>query len=448
MLTIVKRTAGLWWQSWPSLVAVYLVGWFVRYWTLQGAIAVGLEHGRLWGHLVVAVVPMVRLATYLGMFLVLRSATTELQHVDQDGTAPRGVFDIALSAVLPFLVIYTAWKLVLEDYYVYVTTVDFTTVYQGAPARTAATLANDFGTFIWVVIGAAFLLRQLLTRNRERLPRWTTAVALYCEVLWIFLVFLAGAGALFGTPQWISERRVVVWFAEVRDQLFSHFALLGQWWHAVTDVLGVMIPVLGLSLAWLAIAGVMYGTPLAPSWQGARQVFLGHRGGIAAERAMAHGYRVVDPRWQRLPTAARERTVEFLRGQLGRFASIVDAARLILHGGFLPIAFFVAAYTALILLSPNGAYFDRRVSDGLLWRWVALLIGPHDWAWWQSFYPTIRVGIGALIDPLRICLVTATYWYCIDRVRHENAANTANAAPQPVSNLSTTGERTGLPYNG
>ena len=39
MLTIVKRTAGLWWQSWPWLVAIYLVGWFVRYWTLQGAIA-------------------------------------------------------------------------------------------------------------------------------------------------------------------------------------------------------------------------------------------------------------------------------------------------------------------------------------------------------------------------------------------------------------------------
>jgi hypothetical protein len=62
---------------------------------------------------------------------------------------------------------------------------------------------------------------------------------------------------------------------------------------------------------------------------------------------------------------------------------------------------------------------------------VALLIGPHDWAWWQSFYPTIRVGIGALIDPLRICLVTATYWYLIDRVRQESAAtDSAGLEPQ------------------
>jgi len=41
------------------------------------------------------------------------------------------------------------------------------------------------------------------------------------------------------------------------------------------------------------------------------------------------------------------------------------------------------------------------------------------------------VGIGALIDPLRICLVTATYWYCIDRVRQESAAtDSAGLEPQ------------------
>ena len=40
-----------------------------------------------------------------------------------------------------------------------------------------------------------------------------------------------------------------------------------------------------------------------------------------------------------------------------------------------------------------------------------------------AFDETIRVAIDALTDPVRICLVAATYWFCVDQVR----------ARQPVS---------------
>jgi hypothetical protein len=146
-------------------------------------------------------------------------------------------------------------------------------------------------------------------------------------------------------------------------------------------------------------------------------VLLGERAGDAVGTAIEHGRRAAQPRWQRVPAEVRRRVTEFARSQLGRFGPIADAARLILHGGALPIAFFVLCYTGLVLLAPSGAYFDPRVTDGYLWRGVALLIGPHAWPWWQTYDQLIRALIGAVVDPLRISLVAAAFWFCVDQVR-------------------------------
>ncbi|BBZ01010.1 hypothetical protein MCHIJ_04470 [Mycolicibacterium chitae] len=421
MLTIATNTIRLWWQTWPTLVALYLVGWFVRYWVLQGAIEVGLAHGRIWGSLVIVLAPIVRLLTFLGMFLAIRSVTPALQHVGDDGQNPRGTTDILLTAILPFLVIYTTWKLIYEDYYIYVTTVDFTTVFQGDADAVREVASGYTGGEVWAVIGIAFVLRQLITRFRAKLPRWTMALAVYFEVLWIFLTLQAGASALFGSPKWIAERRVMVWIGETRAELFSHFVILDDWWTWLGALVALLIPVLGLSLAWLAITAAVYGAPFTPTWSGARRVMLGHRADVAAAHALERSRNVLQPRWQRIPGEVQSRLVEFVRGQFGRFGSIVDAGRLILHGGLLPIAFFVAAYIGLLVLAPGGAYFDIKVNDGYLFRWVALVLGPHPWPWWESFDDAIRIAIGALIEPLRVCLVAATYWYCVEQVRAQQA---------------------------
>lgn len=424
MLTIARRTVGLWWRTWPRLVALYLTGWFIRYWVLQGAIAVGIAHGELWGSIIMAVVPIVRLLTYLAMFLVIRSATPGLQQLDDSGGGgPRGVIDVTMTAVLPFLVIYTVWKLVVEDFFVYYTTVNITTVYEGTQDRVAQVLNHTAGGPLITVIVAAFLLRQIITRFRDRLPSWTMLFAVYFQVLWLFLTIQASFAALFGTADWIAQRRIVVWYNEVRDNLTSHLGVLGRCWEFLGSALGPLAQVVALSLAWLAIAGAVYGTPLKPTWQGGRRTFLGHRADVAAARAIDRGRHTLQPRWQRMPAALQERVVEFLRGQLGMFAPIVDAGRLILHGGAVPIAFFVLAYTVLVVLAPGNAYFDPTVTDGYLWRAVAVVLGPHEWAWWQTFDETIRVAIDALTDPVRICLVAATYWFCVDQVRSQHSAS-------------------------
>lgn len=418
MLVIVRQLARMWWQTWPWLVAVYLLGWLLRYWVLQGAIAVGLAHGPVWGSLIVTFAAMVRLLTYLAMFLVIGSATPGLHHVETDGDAPRGELDIALSAVLPFLVIYTAWKLIVEDYFVFRTSAGYTAIFQGLRDQEQAFQLGGHSGLILAVIAAAFTARQLLTRFRDRLPRWTALLAVYAEVLWIFLVFQAGYAALVGTPRWLSGRRVVVWLTDVRDQAFAHLAVLEQLWNGLGAVLGALVPAVGLALAWLAIAGVVYGTPLTPTWAGARRALLGdRRAGPTVQRAG----RTIDRGWQRVPGEIRSRAGEFAREQLGRFGPIVDSARLILHGGMVPIAFFVTVYTALVVLVPQGAYFDRTVTDGYLFRGLALLLGPHELGWWNSFADAIRIAIGAVVEPLRICLVAAAYLFCVDRVRAERS---------------------------
>jgi hypothetical protein len=419
VLTIVRRTVSLWWQTWPWLVAIYLIGWFLRYWALHLAIHIGLSHGDFWGSLILPLAPLVRLLTYLAMFLVIRSVTPGLQGVETDDQEAKGVFDVVMTAILPFLVIYTAWKLIVEDYYIYVTSVTHALLNDWKTAAAKEIFSPDIGFKLWIAILLAFTLRQLMTRFRERLPRWTMIIAAYLEVVWLYFAVKASSVVLFGSPKWIRERRIIVWLGGVRDQAFAHAAWLAHLWNTAGTVLGAVASVVALALAWLAIGSVVYGTPLTPTWANARRVLLGERTATVFETAIQRGQRAAQPRWQRVPTEIRRRATEFARSQLGRFGPIADAWRLILHGGALPIAFFVLAYTALVLLAPNGAYWDMKVTDGYLWRGIALLIGPHDWGWWQTYDQLIRALIGALVDPLRIALVAAAYWFCVDRVRAE-----------------------------
>lgn len=428
MLTIVRRTVSLWWQTWPWLVAIYLIGWFLRYWAIHLAIQVALIHGDFLGSLILPLAPLTRLLTYLAMFLVLRSVTPGLQGVETDGQEAKSVFDVVMMAILPFLVIYTAWKLVVEDYYTYVTSVAHTLLNDWKTAAAHELWNPAIGSKLWLAILVAFVLRQLMTRFRERLPRWTMIIAAYLEVVWLFFAIKASAVVLFGSPQWIRERRIVVWLGSVRDAALSHVAWLAHLWNSAGTILGAVISVVTLALAWLAIGSAVYGTPFAPTWISARRVLLGERAATAVGSAIERGRRAAQPRWQRVPAQIRRRAAEFARSQLGRFGPIADAWRLILHGGALPVAFFVLAYTALVLLAPNGAYWNLRVSDGYLWRGVALLIGPHALSWWHTYDQLIRALIGAVVDPLRISLVAATYWFCVDRVRVEAARNESAGA--------------------
>ncbi len=177
LLTIVRRTASLWWRTWPWLVAIYLVGWLVRYWVLQAAVAVGLAHGVLWGTFVVVFAPIVRLLTYLAMFLVIRSTTEELQDVRVGTERHQGLFDTVTSAILPFLVIYTVWQPIAEDYSAFLSAVDYTAVQSMTLDRVDQISSMASGLRLWIVVLVAFSVRWLITRLRDKVPKWAEVVA-------------------------------------------------------------------------------------------------------------------------------------------------------------------------------------------------------------------------------------------------------------------------------
>jgi hypothetical protein len=60
--------------------------------------------------------------------------------------------------------------------------------------------SSEIGAKLWMAILIAFVLRQLITRFRERLPRWTMTIAAYLEVVWLYLAAKASYVVLFGSP--------------------------------------------------------------------------------------------------------------------------------------------------------------------------------------------------------------------------------------------------------
>lgn len=106
---LLRRTGILWWRCWPRLVAIYLVGWLTRYGALKLAIFVSVHVGGLWGDLVFPLVPLTRLLTYVAMFWVVRGAVTNARASWTEAT------NTVLRSILPVFVLFTAWKLHLED---------------------------------------------------------------------------------------------------------------------------------------------------------------------------------------------------------------------------------------------------------------------------------------------------------------------------------------------
>ncbi|MFD6195565.1 hypothetical protein ACFWE3_02560 [Mycobacteriaceae bacterium NPDC060252] len=431
---LLRRTGFLWWRCWPRLIGIWLVGWLARYWLIKLAVYVGLHFGGYWGQLIMPLAVLARLVVYVLMFLVLRSE----MNLDGDATDGEPRFqafaDIVLKSILPVFVLFAAWKLVLADYSAYAGELKFAVTYAmetGAapdmsPEQTESWLyASDWR--IYLTIAVAFCARLVLTKFASRLPGWTKVITAYFEALWVFLLANAAATRLFGSPEWISERRIIVWYNDVRSQALSHFGGFADVWHWITGTAGLVVPAVLLSMTWLAIAGTVYATQRETTWRGASHAAFGQGRGDRVVTAVGEAGEVLRSRLRLLPHVVQTRGSEFFSSLLGIAEKLAGTIRLTLHAGPVVGCFFVLAFMGTVALDPNGAYFNPYITDGYLWRWVAELVGPHEWLWWASYRESIRIAIAALVDPLRICLVAAMYWHCLDKVPAPDTAASAAA---------------------
>ena len=417
MFSIVTSTIRLAATRWPVLLAFYLAGWLARYLVIEVAAFAGTTDA-LVAFLIMPIAILARLASFIAMFLVLRAgmpAFTELAANGEDAidrttepvekSAP-SLQDLFLASILPFFAFYAAWKFLQEDTLQYAASA-LAKINPFADQDNSAGVLNLQLTWAsGTAIVIAFTGRYLIKRYSDRLPRWTAVLTVYLEAVWVYLTVFLISVYREDVDSWIASRAATHWVADLRGIVGDVFAPLGLAWDAIAWAIGEAGALVLLPVAWLALAGIVYGralsaTPITLRTPTSRYV-TGLRSGYA-----------------RVPKAISRRFADVGGGFVGRWKPLANALTLVWRAGVVPMGIFVLAFTAL------------EASSGWLAFGAIQLIGPHDLQdWWMNADGSLIFALDVLLEPLRICLIAAGYDYCLRRLgeRREAAAEPAAVA--------------------
>lgn len=402
MISLALRTYA---RTWPALVAWFLAGWTVRLILLRAAGYLGANVDPILGQLVLPLAVLARLASYVGMFLVLRAALR--RDTDVDGvmaaasTAParvrRGAFAIAWanslgSAILAFFVIYAAWGLVQDDRVAYGAASFDQIDYDVQREGTALDIPFSLLT-VSVVVGA-FVLRRLLTRFEARLPRWVGAISVYLEAVWVFIAVILISRLLALVPDWLASRRMFAWAVDGWAQLRAASDLLVWVSDGVAWIALQLGEVVAQPLAWLALAAIV----LASALPAARR----HAGTRSVPKArLDAALAATTARWQNLGPRTRKVLEWLVSGFLERWQPVATAARLIWGAGPITVGLYILAFSVLTVATEWLRYA------------IYHLLGPHDGGWWGSLEQPIELVIAVIVFPLQLCLVAAAFDFCV-----------------------------------
>jgi hypothetical protein len=399
-------------RCWPALLTWFLVGWAVRALIIRGG-GYLLNVDENFGLLVLPLAILGMLAAYVGMFLSVRR---ELHHLDRADDVERGEVavrparlwrDSLLAAILPFFLLYVAWNLTRDDL------VDL---------YFAATLQENFGSGSFAesitpasltILAVAFAVRWLLGRFSARLPRWTNLLASYFEAVWVLVALLTVRQLLGILGGWLSTRRMFAWavdaWADLRDSV--------PWFGVGDQVLGWLWSqlgtVIGLPLAWLAFAAIVYFGTIPRS----------------ATPSASSRVRAVSERWARLPVWLRTIATAVSSGILDRWRPVALAGRLIWRSGPIAIGTYLLAFA---VLTTGGEWL--RVG-------VYRLLGPHSTAWWFGASDVVGFAASAVVAVLQVALVAAAFDHALrsDRARAlvDAAGDAVSAAAAPAAETPT-----------
>jgi hypothetical protein len=399
VFSILTLTARLVVARWPQLLAWYLAGWLARYLLIELASVFG-AFSALAGLLILPLAILARLGSFIAMFLVMRRAMpafSDLNDRGDDGVdragrrPPRGkVSEIFLVSIVPFFAFYAVWQLFEEDTVFYAEkSLQKSNFFDGSPVATAINLTLDPLTIAIVIL--AFAGRFLIKRFASKLPRWTNLVAVYLESVWVYVTIFLIMDQTDALQAWVDSRVATHLFTDLRATLTDFFAPIGVLWGGVEWLIGAAGGLILLPLAWLTLAGIVYGRALvqpkiALSVDNARLSRVRSRLGV-------------------LPNSVRDRAKDVGKDFIGRWTPLANAVVLIWRAGVLPMGIYVLAYT--VLEAAN------------LWlRLVGVqLIGPHPLqGWWMNFDDMLSFVVSVLVEPLRIALIAAAYDFCLRRL--------------------------------
>lgn len=429
MIDVLRVAGRLLWRHWPALLALYLAGTLGRYVAIEVAGFVG-AYSAVGGALLFPLAILSRLVALVAMLLVLRDGMVRLGVIApipaERAQRRRAFVDALLAGILPFVAFYAAWGYLREDaaaYFSRLLEVNSGLIADeilsgGERAGDAAVGELSFGPATIAIIIAAFAGRWLWKRYRPRLPAIFAAGAVYLEVLWVYLSVTLIADALNIVTAWVQDRQAIVWLGDIRQWVGEQLAPVAWVWDAVEWALGEVGGIVLLPIAWLTIAGVIYGQAVAP--QSARL------GGPVVTRARA--------RFDTVPSRLRARLRDVWSDLIARFQPIGRALLLMWRAGPVLIGSYVLLFTLLLAL------------DAALEVALTRAIGPEDLrGFWMVNAPLIFLFIPLVIEPLRVVLVASAYDAVIGRLSTpqpkdggEGSAGQAPAAQGSAAQGSTT----------
>lgn len=378
---------------WPALIAWFLAGILARHLLIELAGFVG-AYSALGGLLILPVAILARVVSVVAMFLVLRDGMPRLGAIappPTDRSARRqAFFDALLSAILPLIAVYALLGFLRDDVAAYLAKAlevhtqrlfeqqavgEPTTLWSGADG-----LALEPWTVAVVVL--AFGGRWAWKRWNSRLPRWSVLAAVYLEGLWIFLVAYFVTDVFGQVTTWVQSRQAMAWLGDLRGWLGDLFAPLGWTWDAVGWLVGELGALVLVPLAWLTVAGVIYGRAVEPRAVSLRSTIV--------DRART--------RYASVPQRLRRRLTDIGSGMGARLRPIWRAVVLMWQGGPILIGGYVLLYSVVLL------------GETYLGWVVTRLFGPQDFgSFWLVADSVILLLVPLVIEPVRTVLVASAY---------------------------------------
>lgn len=421
-------------QYWPQLAAIYLVGLLAR----DGAIWLAAWAGHnndVWASLVMPLAVLARLGSLVAMLLVLRPAFPEFATKAAETRRPINVF---ASVVVPAFAIYLGWQMFKEDWLAFESRALTYRIGQAMSGTAPAELHSEAlpaSRVTIAIILAALLIRLVLSRLGDRLPRWTVVLRVYLDALWVFLVLTLSASQglklLINPSGWVKERRVVVWLDSVVNSAVSQFHPFQVFWDGLCAAARVLFGGAAVPLIWLAVAGIVYGVSTRASWLSIGRRVIGTRADEVLARTSAPSRRL-RRRWDSLPKKLREKSREDAAAKLGKYRPLAESARLIAHAGVLGLAVYVLAYLVLAWLDMSGSFYTGQPTPGFLFRGMAMLFGPRPIAFHHAFDSTLVLLSHLIVQPVRMCVIATAFAYCVHHARMAEAALQQQAKQDPA----------------
>ncbi|WP_270365703.1 hypothetical protein [Microbacterium algeriense] len=410
MLAILRTTGRVLWRHWPALMAWYLAGVLVHYVFTEVAGFVGASSATL-GFLVLPIGILARLISLVAMFLVLRDGLRNLQEIaplPESSTERRRTFLTALLAgILPFFAVYWAQGMLSEDIRAYSLRalevrqgIVLTASVNGEPPVGSEDTVLNLPINVWTlsIIVIAFAGRWAWSKWSPKLAAWLSPVAVYFEVVWVFFSVMVLGDIFDAIKAWVDSRAAMAFLESVREGVLDAVAPLRWLWDGIGWVISEAGPVLLAPLAWLTIAGVVFGQA------------------IVAEKLRVESELV--SRFRQHTAVIPNRLVRRLRDlgdELGaRFRPIGRALLLMWRAGPLLVASYALLYVVV------------KALESLLAFGVTRLIGPQDYVFWAVLAPLVSLIPVLLGEPIRIAVISGAYDATLGRLRRRQQEHPAS----------------------